>query len=61
MNEENKPWARMRVHGPCAIFDWHASREQAEAAIQQSAEKNGEQVLKFQVTAYFPHKERMTE
>lgn len=40
------------------IFDWHATREEAEAAIRQSAEKNkNEAILTLQVVAYFPHRD----
>lgn len=40
----NKRWARMRKHGPCMIFDWHETEEEARAAI----------TAHFQTVAYFP-------
>jgi hypothetical protein len=51
---ESKSWARLRKHGPATIFDWHATEEEAREAIEQSAEKNGDQIYKFQTVAYFP-------
>lgn len=45
MESEPKPWARMRKHGPCMIFDWHLTEAEARAAI----------TAKFQTVAYFPH------
>lgn len=58
MLEKCKPWARMRKHGPCMIFDWHETREVATEAIRKSAEKEGPQVYKFQVVAYFPDEDQ---
>lgn len=58
MADVKKPWARMREHGPCMIFDWHQSQEDAEQAINNSAERLTEQVRKFQIVAYFPHRDK---
>jgi hypothetical protein len=49
-----KPWARMRRHGPCLIFDYHATEAEAREAIAASAVRNGEQVQNIQTVAYFP-------
>lgn len=32
-----KPWARMREHDPCMIYDWHESQDAAQAAIDECA------------------------
>jgi hypothetical protein len=47
-------WARLRIHGPCHIFDWHASESDARDRIDLDATKLGDQVYKFQTVAYFP-------
>jgi len=44
---ECKPWARMRLHGPCLIYDWHATEEEARDLITAS----------FQTVAYFPDRD----
>lgn len=49
--EGYRPWARMREHGPCMIFDWHATQEEAREAINAP----------FQTVAYFPGKWRTRE
>ncbi len=54
-----KPWARLRKHGPCMIFDWHATENDARVAIDMAAEKDGEQVRKFQTIAYFPDEDEL--
>jgi hypothetical protein len=51
-----KPWARMREHGPCMIFDWHETREAAEAAIEKAVEYHGEHIRKFHTIAFFPRR-----
>lgn len=51
------PWARMRLHGPCMVFDWHSTEEAARLAIAECASKLGNQVYKFQTVAYFPSRE----
>ncbi len=51
-----KPWARMREHGPCMIFDWHATEAEAQQAIEDAAKRDGEQVRKFMVVGFFPHR-----
>lgn len=43
----SKPWAHMREHGPCMIFGWYATREEAEAMITAA----------FHAVAYFPHRD----
>lgn len=50
----SKPWARIRKHGPCIIFDWHETEELARKAIEESVKKNGEKVRKLQTVSYFP-------
>lgn len=52
--ETGKPWARMRTHGPCMIFDWYASEKEARDAIDRCATKEGEQVRSIQTVAFFP-------
>lgn len=47
----HKPWARIREHGPCAIFDWYATEQEARAAITAS----------FQTVAYFPDRDAPKE
>ena len=51
-----KPWAHMREHGPCMIFGWYATRNEAESAIDVAAEQHGEQVRGFHTIAYFPRR-----
>lgn len=50
--DRKPPWARLRIHGPCMIFDWHKTEGDARAAIDQSVTKYGDEV--FQAVAYFP-------
>lgn len=54
----HKPWARMREHGPCMIFEWYETREQAEAGILEAFVMYGGAVKKVQVVAYFPHRDK---
>lgn len=49
-----KMWARMRKHGPCMIFDWHATEDEARAAIDKAAERDGDAVRRFMTVAFFP-------
>jgi ribosome-associated translation inhibitor RaiA len=37
------------------IFDYHATKEEAQTAIDECAEKLGEQIRQFQVIGYFEH------
>lgn len=43
----DKPWARLRKHGPCMIFDYYATEKEARQAITAS----------FHTIAYFPDNE----
>src|SRR5258706_13436613 len=52
-----KPWARMRIHGPCMIFDFHETEQLARDAIDKSAKRHGEHVRKYQTVAFFPDNE----
>lgn len=56
----SKPWARLRKHGPSAIFDWHEDEKSARAAIDASALKYGEQIYRIQTVAYFPDEDDKT-
>lgn len=47
-----KPWARLRKHGPCLIWDWHETEAAARAAIDESVAKGG--LRSIQTVAYFP-------
>lgn len=51
---EIKPWARMREHGPCMIFDWHAAEQEASDAITEAKARGA---LAPMVVAYFPHRD----
>lgn len=53
----NKPWGRMREHGPSLIFEWYETREQAERGIDDAEKMYGGAVRKVQVVAYFPHRD----
>jgi len=49
-----KQWARLRMHGPMMVFDWHKTEFEARDAIVKCAEKLGEQVYRFQTVGFFP-------
>lgn len=46
--EEGKPWAHMRIHGPCMIFDWYETEEASRAAVRHH----------WETVAYFPDKDK---
>ena len=50
-----RPWARIRLHGPCMIFDWHETEGLAREAIEASVARGG--LARIQTVAYFPDME----
>ena len=49
-----KPWVRLRLHGPCLIFDYHPTEEAARTRIGEDAERFGPIVYKIQTVGYIP-------
>ena len=54
MEPDEKPWARMRIHGPCMIFSWHDTEGEARTAIEASRAKGN---FAPQAVSYFPDRD----